>query len=158
MEEHMADLNVLAKKYQEQVDSLQGQLDEARRKFTVVSEAIQLLKREGVFDQERLFQSPMVISEKYKDKTLSSAIEDVLRSNQPEKLSASFIHSELVKNGFSSDSKNIKRDVYTRLNRLEKSGKILSTKRGGKGNKKYFLKEGAESSPKSIGSMQLPGQ
>lgn len=137
--QEMDDLNILAKRYREQVDSLQVQLDETIRKLTVVSEAIELLKKEGVFDQEKLFQTPTLISEKYKDKSMSESIEDVLRSIHPEKIAANFIHSELVKNGFSSDSKNLKRDVYTRLNRMEKGGKILSTKKGKGKVKKYFL-------------------
>lgn len=136
--EEMADLNVLANRYKEQVNSLQAQLGEAQRKLTVVLEAIELLKKEGIFGQEHLFQTPTVISSKYVDISLPGAIEDVLKSNHPQKISAGFIYSEIIKHGFTSNSKNIKRDVYTRLNRMEKGGKILSSKRGGKG-KKYFL-------------------
>jgi hypothetical protein len=137
MEENMTDLNLLAKRYQEQIQSLQGQLDEAKRKFTVISEAKELLKREGVFDQENL-KTPVVISDRYSDKSVPEAIEDVLRTNQPNKLPATTIHLELLKYGVKSESKNFKGDVHSVLNRMEESGKILSAKRG-KGKKKYFL-------------------
>lgn len=135
----MIDLNVLAKRYKEQVDSLQGQIEEAKRKFVVVSEAIELLKREGVFDGEKLSQPPVALSDRYKDKSMPEAIEDVLQSNQPSKLSADAIYSHLVKNGFKSKSKNFKSDVYTRLNRMVKAGKLLSTKKGKGKVKKYSL-------------------
>lgn len=139
MKEHMADLNGLAKKYREQIESLQNQLEEAKRKFTVVSEAIELLKREGIFDQEKLFEMPTVISDQYKDKSMTEAVEDILRVNQPEKLSVDVIYSELVKHGFKSESQNLKGDVYSRLNRMEKSSKLISTKRGEGKMKRYFL-------------------
>ncbi len=139
MEEHMTDLNILAKKYREQIESLQNHLDEAKRKFTVVSDAIELLKKEGVFDQEKLFETPNVLSDQYKDKSMTEAVEDILKSNQPEKLSVDVIYSELLKHGFKSESQNLQRDVYSRLNRMEKSGKSISTKRGKGKKKKYFL-------------------
>ena len=45
MEGNIGDLNALARKYQEQVEMLQGQLDEARKNLTIVSQAIELLRR-----------------------------------------------------------------------------------------------------------------
>ena len=47
------------------------------------------------------------------------------------------IHTELVKNGFKSKSENLKRDIYSRLYRLEKDGVLISKKEGGV--KKYSL-------------------
>jgi len=135
--ENMTDLSLLAKRYQEQMQSLQTQIDEVKRKFTVVSETIELLQREGVFDKENP-ETPIVVSDRYSDKSVPEAIEDILRLNQPNKLPAATIHLELLKYGFKSESKNFKGDVHSILNRMEKSGKILSAKRG-KGKKKYFL-------------------
>jgi hypothetical protein len=140
MQEHMADLSILSKKYQERVESLEKELQEAKRKFTVVSEAIELLKREGVFDQEKLFEIPL--TDRYRGKGMTEAIEDILKLAQPEKLSVDLIYSELVKNGFKSKSKNLKRDLYTRLFRLEEAGKLSSTKKGGV--KRYFLPKAEE--------------
>jgi hypothetical protein len=153
--DELVNLNNLAKKYQEEVTSLKGQMDEASRKLRVVLETIKLLKDENGDGQEELFQEPKVISDKYKDMTLSGAIEDVLRSNKPEKLSATFIHSELVRYGYRSDSKNLQRDVYTRLNKMEGKEKISSTKRG-KGKKKYFLRNDSESSRPTQGTSLHP--
>lgn len=140
MQEHMIDLSILGKKYQDRIDSLEKELQEAKRKFTVVSEAIELLKREGVFDQEKLFDIPL--TDKYRDMNMRKAIEDILKIAQPEKLSVDVIYSELVKNGFKSKSKNVKRDLYTRLFRLEESGRLNSTKKGGV--KRYFLPKAEE--------------
>jgi hypothetical protein len=137
MEEHLTELIILAKKYQERITSLENELNEEKRKFNLVSETIALLKQEGVFGQGILFETPPILSDRYKDMSMREAIEDVLKSHQPEKLSVDFIHSELVKNGFKSKSQNVKRDLYTRLFRLEEKGNINSTKKGG--IKRYFL-------------------
>jgi hypothetical protein len=139
MKEHMADLNILAKKYHELIESLENQLVEAKRKFTVVSEAIELLKKEGVFDQDKLFKIHPIISERYKDMSMKKAIEDILGSNEHKKLSAEDIHSELLKHCYESKSKNLKRDVYSRLFRMEENGILISIKEDGR--KKYLLPE-----------------
>jgi Fe2+ or Zn2+ uptake regulation protein len=95
------------------------------------------LRREGIFEQEKLFETPTVLSDRYKEMGMREAIEEVLKSNQPEKLSVDFIYSELIKNGFKSGSQNLKRDLYTRLFRLEEKGILHSIKKGH--TKKYFL-------------------
>jgi hypothetical protein len=137
MKEHLTDLSVLAKRYQERITSLENELNEEKRKLSLVSETIALLRKEGIFEQEKLFSPPAILSDRYKDKTMTEAIEDILRTNQPDKLSVDFIYSGLVENGFESKSKNLKRDLYTRLFRLEEAGKLSSTKKGGA--KRYFL-------------------
>lgn len=133
----MTDLDVLAKRYQERITSLENELNEEKRKFNLVSETIALLRREGIFEQEKLFETPTVLSDRYKEMGMREAIEEVLKSNQPEKLSVDFIYSELIKNGFKSGSQNLKRDLYTRLFRLEEKGILHSIKKGHV--KKYFL-------------------
>ena len=142
MKEHLTDLDVLAKRYQERITSLENELNEEKRKFSLVSDTIALLKREGIFEQEKLFETPTVLSHRYKDMGWREAVEEVLKSNQPDKLSADIIHSELVKNGFGTKSQNLKRDVYTNLFRLEEKGKLSSTKKGGV--KRYFLPKAEE--------------
>jgi len=145
----MSDLSVLAKKYRERVEGLEKELEEARKNLNVVTEVIELLKKERIYQQEKLFEVPPVLSDRYKDKTMTEAIEDILKTNQPEKLSVDVIHSELVKNGFKSKSQNVKRDLYTRLFRLEEKGKLDSTKKGGV--KRYFLpKTGEEKNEEEI--------
>jgi Fic family protein len=114
-------------------------LSEARRKLTVVTEAIELLKKEGVFDQDKLFSTPEILSNKYKDWGMKVAIEDILKSAHGNKASAQYVISELQKHGFVSKSKNLKRDVYTRLFRLQKRGILGARKEGGL--KKYFWKD-----------------
>jgi len=138
MKEHLVDLDVLAKKYQERITSLENELNEEKRKLSLVSEAITLLRKEGIFDQEKLFETPTVLSDRYKGMGMREAIEEILKSNQPEKLSVDIIYSELLKNGFNSGSKNLRRDLYTRLFRLEEKGILNSTRKKG-GIKKYFL-------------------
>ena len=137
MEEHAGDLSVLSKKYKEQVQALESQLAEAKRRLSVVTEAVELLMKEGVFEQEGLFPISSPISVKYNDMSMPQAIEAVLESTLLRKAPARIILSELEKNGFKSKSKNLKRDVYTRLFRLEHKGKLISKKE--KGIKIYFL-------------------
>lgn len=138
MEEHNGDLTILAKKYKDQVLALESQLAEAKRRLAVVTEAVELLTKEGIFEQTGLFPISAQISEKYKDMSMSQAIEVILESIPHHKASAKIILLELQKNGFRSSSKNFKRDVYTRLFRLEEKGKLISKKE--KGIKIYSLK------------------
>lgn len=148
MQEHMADLSVMAKKYQERIEVLEKELQEAKRKLSVVSEAIELLRKEGIFEQEKLFETPPILSDRYKDKSMPDAIEDILRRAHPEKLSVDIIHSELLKNGFESKSQNLRRDLYTRLFRLEESGRLNSTRKSG--IKRYSLPKMEEQKTEEI--------
>lgn len=70
---------------------------------------------------------------------MTDAIKDILRSREHEKLSADDIYKELVKNDFSSESKDLKRDVYTRLLRMEQGHKLVATKKKKGRPKRYFL-------------------
>ncbi len=129
------DLELLSKKYLEQVNDLQEKLDEVKKRYTIVSEALELLRKDGDVDQKKLFQP--VISEKFKVMSMPDAIKNIIESNPNRKASAGEIHSELIKHGFQSNSTNIKRDVFIRLYRLRKSGKLLF--RSEKGIRKYYL-------------------
>ena len=156
------DLSILARKYQEQIQSLETELNEEKRKLTVVSEMIELLKREGIsYEQEKLFETSPVLSHRYKDMEMPEAIQDILKSREHEKLSADDIYNELVKNDFSSKSKNLKGDVYTRLSRMEKGHKLASTKKKKGHLKRYFLpKMEGEKNEDEIkrGDCQIPPQ
>lgn len=135
MSDQRIDLELLAQKYEAQANDLQGKLNEVKKRYTIVSEALELLRKDGDIDQNKLFQP--VISEKFKDMSMPSAIKNIIESNPNRKASAEEIHSELIKHGFQSNSKDIKRDVYIRLYRLRKSGKLLF--RSEKGIRKYYL-------------------
>lgn len=144
MERQMADLNFLVKKFQKRIESLQTEIEETKKNLNVASGAIELLRREGVLGQQRLFTSPDMISDRFKDMSMTQAVENILKEKHPDKLSADDIYLELVSNGFQSDSHNLKGDVYSRLNRMNSSGKIISTKKAKGKMKRYFLpqKEG----------------
>ena len=137
MKEHDGDLKILARKYSDQIHALENQLAEAKRRLAVVTEAVELLTKEGIFEQAGLFPISTQISEKYKDMSMSEAIEVILESMPIHKASARTVLLELQRNGFKSASKNFKRDVYTRLFRLEEKGKLDSKKE--KGIKIYYL-------------------
>ena len=70
----MTDLDVLAKRYQERITSLENELNEEKRKFNLVSETIALLRREGIFEQEKPFETPTVLSDRYKEMGMREAI------------------------------------------------------------------------------------
>ena len=139
MKEQIGDLSVLEKRFQDEIKNLEERLSETKRKLTIVIEAIGLLKDGGTFNQNKLFNTPEPLSNKYKDMSMKQAIKDVLQSYHGKKVSAGTILSDIQENGFVSKSKNLKRDVYTRLFRLHKSGVLGSRKEGGL--KKYFIKE-----------------
>ena len=134
------DLTILARKYRERIESLENELNEEKRKFALVSEMVDLLKKEGIsYEQEKLFDTSPVLSHRYKDMSMPEAIQDILKSRQHEKLSADDIYKDLVKNDFTTESKDLKRDVYTRLCRLGKDQKLASTKKKKGHPKRYFL-------------------
>jgi len=135
MSEHATELSILARKYQEQVKALEDQLAEAKRRQAVVLAAMELLKEEGSLGQERLFLP--AITDQYKDVSMTVAIKKILESEPSQSVTAEIILSELTKHGFQSSSKNLKRDVYTRLFRMEKKRRLVSKKV--KGIKNYFL-------------------
>ena len=106
-----------------------------------------LLKKEGISyeQQEKLFDTPPVLSQRYKDVGLVEAIMDVLKGRDQERLGATEIYTQLIKNGFTSNSSNIKRDVYSRLSNLGKEHKVGATKkRKGHPKKYYWLKAEGE--------------
>lgn len=144
MKEQVIDLNQLIKKYKTRIESLQREIDETKNKMTIAYNALKLLEQEGLRIEKDLFEMPVYIikeslSEKYKNYGMRDAIKDILKEHPGKFLSGEEIYDDLIKNGFKSKSKNIKRDVYIQLYRMEKDGKIISKKE--EGRKKYTLKE-----------------
>ncbi len=146
MADYGTDLELLAKQYSNLIQSLEKQLDEAKRKFAMVSEVIELLKKEGLYGQDKLFDVPTVLSDRYVEMSMGEAMQDILKSDQYKWASAEIIHAELLKNGYKSKSENLKRDVYSRLYRLEKDGILISKKESGL--KKYSLAKSTKEEPK----------
>jgi len=139
MTEHRTDLGALVKKYDQIILGLENQITEAKRKKEIVMQAINLLEKEGILEQDKLFELPPIqLSEKYAEASMSEAIQDILKSID-HGLSAEEIHTELTRHGYKSKSQNLKRDVYTRMYRLGQIGKLSSFKEGGV--KKYKLPE-----------------
>ena len=130
------DLVELHKKYRELIVSYEKQIEDATKKMKVVEDAINLLEKEGILEQNDLFETqPVVLSDKYSAMTLQGAIKDILGSGVSK--TSDEIYDELMKNGFTSESKNFKSDLRTRLYNLSKGGNIISTKDGHKN--KYSL-------------------
>ena len=139
MKDDGSDLLSLAQKYQELIESLEQQIGEARRKRTVIAEAIDILRKEGVLAQDKLSQIPPVnVSQEYsKKRNMTDSICDILQAGKM--LSAEEIYDELMRHGYKSSSQSLKKDVYTRLYRLRISKVLISMKEGGL--KKYRINE-----------------
>lgn len=137
MTEHKSDLAELARKFDERIKALEQELQEVKRKKKLLHDAFDLLTKEGVFEQ-RLFETTSIpLSDKYAEMDMNEAIKDAVHSSPLGHLSGDEINAELVKNGYRTSSKNLKRDVYTRLYRLEKKDELTSHKEGGV--KRYSL-------------------
>jgi hypothetical protein len=140
MDESGKDLKALARMYRDQISVLESQLEEARRLLSVVTEADALLVSSTSRQQPGLFPTAEIpISQRYGQMSMSEAIKDILRLRPQKKASAATVIAELKANGFQSSSKNFKRDVYTRLFRLEEKGRLKSKKE--KGVKVYCLSQ-----------------
>ena len=135
MSEHTSELEALAIKFDRQERELEERLAEVKKNKQIVSEALSLLRGEPVFGRQSGFLP--VASEKYKDMSMTVAIKSILKSPQFQKASAAEILSELQRHGYKSKSKSPKRDVHTRLYRMEGDGLVTSAKENG--TKKYSL-------------------
>lgn len=144
MNEQVLDLNQLIKKYKIHIENLQKEIEETKNKMSIAYNALKLLEQEGVRAEKDFFEIPTPIikeslSEKYKNYSMRNAIKDILESHSGKFLSAEEIFEDLLKNGYKSKSKNVKRDVYIQLYRMGRDGKLISKKE--EGRKKYILKE-----------------
>ncbi len=136
-----SDFIALHKKYQDIIVGLEHQIEDAKRKMKVIAEAISLLEKEGILGQSEILEKQLlVLSDRYSNMTMKQAIEDILHGGQ--KKSAEQIYDELMKNGFKSESKNLKRDLFTRLYALTKNDILISVKEGGL--KRYTLTKNIE--------------
>ncbi|MHA2039957.1 MAG: hypothetical protein ACW98X_26395 [Promethearchaeota archaeon] len=134
MGDQIIDLNNLIKRYKNELEQLERKRDALERKMDVAYQALQLLKDEGATDQD-LFQPetkiiPESLSEKYKNMSMRKAISDILKSHEDEYLTGKQIYNELTKHGFQSKSKNLQRDVYVQLYRLQKENQIIEDTEG----------------------------
>ena len=143
MREQAADLNLLIKKYKSILENLERQINETKEKMNVAYGALKLLEQEKLLQPTKSLSdadtSGLItesLSEKYKGMGLNKAILDILL-NSDKYLDGHDIYDELIKNGFTSSSSNIKRDVYIALYRLNKENKINSKKYGNR--KKYHM-------------------
>lgn len=145
MKDQISNLNQLLKKYKSDIENLEKELKEKKEKMKVVYGALELLKQEGALQSTQsisaIDSSKLItesLSDKYKGLSLNKAILDRL-SNSDKYLDGNEIFDELIKNGFSSGSSDIKRDVYISLYRLEKTKKIVS--KSVENRKKYIIKQ-----------------
>ncbi|MCG6534489.1 MAG: hypothetical protein L7F78_07325 [Syntrophales bacterium LBB04] len=122
------DIETLLTKYNKRVKELEDELSVLRHKLDVLREASEIAKEEGIpTKQDNLFKETIPTSNNYKDMSMPEAILDAL-SNQ--ELTGKEVYAELMRNGFKSTSKSLQGDVYGRLNRLAKDGKITASKHG----------------------------
>lgn len=135
MEKEASALNELIKKYKTEMENCEKRLEELKRKMNVAYEAMKLLEQESAIkpsesSPQKTF-APVSLSEKYKGVSMTKAIMDIL-VNTPHWLDGHRIADELLKNGFTSASSNIQRDVYIALYRMEKEKKIFSKTKDGR--------------------------
>jgi hypothetical protein len=144
MSERMDDLEGLERRYKAEIADLESRLSESNHKLSVVIEAMALLKKESTFAQPQLFGESVPVGDRYSSMNLTAAVIDAIRTAGT-KVTADFVIKTVQANGFKSKSSNMKRDVYTRLLRLQKRG-VLGYRKDG-GLKKYFiLKDKSEDS------------
>jgi len=132
------DLVELHKKYRELIVSYEKQIEDATKKMKVVEDAISLLEKEGILEQNLSSETqPLVLSDKYIRMTLPEAIKEILSVDSK---TSEQIYDELMKNGFQTESSNFKSDLRTRLYNLSKDGVINAVKvEGKKRQNKYSL-------------------
>lgn len=123
MANQLTDIHQLLRKYKVETEGLKKQLEEKTEKIHVLYEAMKILEKEKILQPSLSLSSTESISEKYKNMSLNKAISDILSNSGY--LDGTAIFNELMKNGFTSASSNIKRDVFVALYRLNKENKIV---------------------------------
>ena len=129
MTNQLTEINQLLKRYRAEIEGLETQLKGKKEKVNVLYEAMKILETEKILqpalslshaDSSKSITES--VSDNYKSMSLNKAILDILSTSGY--LDGGAIFNELMKNGFSSGSSNIKRDVFVALYRLNKEKKI----------------------------------
>ena len=125
------DIQSLIIKYNKRIDVIEKELEEIKRKRDVLQEALDMLaENKDSKQQSSPIKQLTVISDKYCNMTWPQALLTALNDNI--EMTGDQLLKELFENGFQSNSKSIKSDMYGRLKTLENNGKIIATKEGKK--------------------------
>ncbi|MBL7180044.1 MAG: hypothetical protein ISS65_07510 [Desulfobacterales bacterium] len=123
------DIQSLITKYNKRIDVIEKELEEIKRKRDVLQEALEMLaENKDSKQQSSPIKQLTVISDKYSNMTWPQALLTALNDNI--EMTGDQLLKELFENGFQSNSKSIKSDMYGRLKTLENNGKIIATKEG----------------------------
>ena len=136
MAEQIIEINQLLKRYKAEIEKLEKQLMGKKEKVRVLYEAMKIMEQEKILQPTASLLNTESISEKYKEMSLNKAVLNIL-SNSEGYLDGNSVLNELLKNGFTSGSSDIRRDVFIALYRLSRDGKIMTKKI--ENRKKYIL-------------------
>lgn len=127
------------------MENLEKQLSEKKQKMETLYETIKLLRDAYPPTEEKLSKTlptkkslPESLTNKYSDMSLRESIFDILKSQNEAYLNGQEVYDELIKNGFSSNSQDIKRDVHQLLYKLRKADKLVID--GNKYPKRYTIR------------------
>lgn len=124
--EQPEELKLLLMKYMNELKELEMKTNNIKHKILITTEVLKLVKQEGILKQNELFASPSLpISRKYKNMTMRQAIMSVFKLHPGEYLSTEEVYTEVMRNGFRSKSKNVRRDLSIRLSKFTINEHIL---------------------------------
>ena len=146
MEDSLAHIKFLIKKYKDKKKELERELEETADKLNAINKTFGLLEQEGFVERQTIEKSSE-LSNKYAKMSKRKAIIDILNSNKEKEWKGKEVTELLKINGIKTKSKSLSRDVYGELYRLNKDGKIIVTKtaRGTRGTR-YQIKQEEETS------------
>ena len=133
------DIEILITQYNDKIDTIEKELLELKHKRDVLQEALEMLIENKVSTgQSMSIEKPISISDKYSKMLWKQAILTALKDNG--EMTGEQLLKDLIENGFQSNSKSIKSDMYGRLKTLENNEKIIATKEG-RELKRYKIKQ-----------------
>lgn len=139
------EIKELINQYNDKIVLLEQELSEIKHKRDVLQEALEVLNKETKYSgQTSDTNNITVISDKYSNMTWPNAI---LLALADKEMTGEQLLKELFENGFQSNSKSIKSDMYGRLKTLENKGGIIATKEG-KELTRYKIKQNEKESSK----------
>ncbi len=123
------EIQKLINRYNDKVNLLEQELAEIKHKRDVLQEAFEMLNEETISSGHVSDTNNITaMSDKYANMTWPQAL--LLALTDIGEMTVDQLLKELLENGFQSNSKSIKSDIYGRLRTLEERGKIVVIKEG----------------------------
>ncbi len=126
----------LISRYTADVKVKKLELDEAEKELNALKLTLHIFELQGLQSQAKMFEvASEPENDKYVGKKIRECVLNIIGSYGGDAITSTVIYNELIAGGYTSKSKDIKRDVLIILNRMDGT-EVVSEKRG---NRRYYI-------------------